>query len=339
MWRLEQVVGEPSSLVRFEIAEAGRQTIGRTVDACFVVDDKSVSRNHGWVEVRGDALVVGDCASRYGTFVNGARVDAETTVREGDVIRFGGQLSGACDFAASRLMDAESAAAADDPYAGASGFHGGDGGDSSDDGREATNKKKQKRTAEYDGRGSGTQTNMNVNEVVSNRAIELLGGEVGSKYPVHPNDHVRGGYIRWIVEQWQQARLKMAANKARLDDAAERGRAAVALKRATDRAERDAIAKDAALADAAAKGALAEEAKRALSEKCEELQDSHELANHLVMSENKKMTEIDESRKKIQALEDENRRLRELTAAAAPPPPPPTRPPISPGFDFGASGL
>jgi len=38
--------------------------------------------------------------------------------------------------------------------------------------------------------GSGTQTNMNVNEVVSNRAIEILGGKKGSKKPVHPNDHV-----------------------------------------------------------------------------------------------------------------------------------------------------
>ena len=38
--------------------------------------------------------------------------------------------------------------------------------------------------------GSGTQTNMNVNEVISNRAIELTGGELGSKTPVHPNDHV-----------------------------------------------------------------------------------------------------------------------------------------------------
>ncbi len=38
--------------------------------------------------------------------------------------------------------------------------------------------------------GSGTQTNMNVNEVISNRAIELLGGELGSKNPVHPNDDV-----------------------------------------------------------------------------------------------------------------------------------------------------
>src|SRR5579863_5870037 len=38
--------------------------------------------------------------------------------------------------------------------------------------------------------GSGTQTNMNVNEVISNRAIELAGGEMGSKNPVHPNDHV-----------------------------------------------------------------------------------------------------------------------------------------------------
>tara|TARA_S200000501_G_scaffold377691_1_gene436992 strand:+ start:1947 stop:3335 length:1389 start_codon:yes stop_codon:yes gene_type:complete len=38
--------------------------------------------------------------------------------------------------------------------------------------------------------GSGTQTNMNVNEVISNRAIEILGGKKGSKKPVHPNDHV-----------------------------------------------------------------------------------------------------------------------------------------------------
>jgi fumarate hydratase class II len=38
--------------------------------------------------------------------------------------------------------------------------------------------------------GSGTQTNMNVNEVISNRAIEIAGGEMGSKKPIHPNDHV-----------------------------------------------------------------------------------------------------------------------------------------------------
>ena len=38
--------------------------------------------------------------------------------------------------------------------------------------------------------GSGTQSNMNANEVISNRAIEILGGEIGSKSPVHPNDHV-----------------------------------------------------------------------------------------------------------------------------------------------------
>ena len=38
--------------------------------------------------------------------------------------------------------------------------------------------------------GSGTQTNMNVNEVISNRAIEILGGKMGSKKPIHPNDHV-----------------------------------------------------------------------------------------------------------------------------------------------------
>ncbi len=41
--------------------------------------------------------------------------------------------------------------------------------------------------------GSGTQSNMNANEVIANRAIELLGGEIGSKDPVHPNDHVNMG--------------------------------------------------------------------------------------------------------------------------------------------------
>ena len=41
--------------------------------------------------------------------------------------------------------------------------------------------------------GSGTQTNMNLNEVLANRAIELMGGERGSKDPVHPNDHVNNG--------------------------------------------------------------------------------------------------------------------------------------------------
>ena len=41
--------------------------------------------------------------------------------------------------------------------------------------------------------GSGTQTNMNANEVISNRAIEMLGGEIGSKKPVHPNDHCNMG--------------------------------------------------------------------------------------------------------------------------------------------------
>tara|TARA_B100000963_G_C22601139_1_gene660287 strand:+ start:486 stop:1874 length:1389 start_codon:yes stop_codon:yes gene_type:complete len=38
--------------------------------------------------------------------------------------------------------------------------------------------------------GSGTQTNMNVNEVIANRAIEMMGGKMGSKKPIHPNDHV-----------------------------------------------------------------------------------------------------------------------------------------------------
>lgn len=41
--------------------------------------------------------------------------------------------------------------------------------------------------------GSGTQTNMNANEVISNRAIELAGGVMGSKKPIHPNDDVNRG--------------------------------------------------------------------------------------------------------------------------------------------------
>ncbi|MFV2038415.1 MAG: lyase family protein, partial [Paracoccaceae bacterium] len=41
--------------------------------------------------------------------------------------------------------------------------------------------------------GSGTQSNMNANEVIANRAIQILGGVVGSKNPVHPNDHVNMG--------------------------------------------------------------------------------------------------------------------------------------------------
>src|SRR5690606_18576142 len=41
--------------------------------------------------------------------------------------------------------------------------------------------------------GSGTSTNMNVNEVIANLAIEALGGQIGSEKPVHPNDHVNKG--------------------------------------------------------------------------------------------------------------------------------------------------
>src|ERR1700685_3024651 len=41
--------------------------------------------------------------------------------------------------------------------------------------------------------GSGTQSNMNVNEVISNRCIQLVGGTLGSQHPVHPNDHVNMG--------------------------------------------------------------------------------------------------------------------------------------------------
>jgi len=48
--------------------------------------------------------------------------------------------------------------------------------------------------------GSGTQSNMNVNEVISNRAIELMGGEMGSKKPVHPNDHVNKSQVGKLLQ-------------------------------------------------------------------------------------------------------------------------------------------
>ena len=47
--------------------------------------------------------------------------------------------------------------------------------------------------------GSGTQTNMNVNEVISNRAIQILGGKLGSKYPVNPNDHVNMSQVKRFI--------------------------------------------------------------------------------------------------------------------------------------------
>ena len=49
--------------------------------------------------------------------------------------------------------------------------------------------------------GSGTQSNMNANEVISNRAIEIMGGTLGSKKPVHPNDDVNKAKAQMIVFQ------------------------------------------------------------------------------------------------------------------------------------------
>jgi len=90
--------------------------------------------------------------------------------------------------------------------------------------------------------GSGTSTNMNANEVIANRAIELLGGVVGSKDPVHPNDHVNAGQssndviptaihvaaYAAIVEDLEPALRKLedalAAKSAELDDVVKIGR-------------------------------------------------------------------------------------------------------------------
>lgn len=80
--------------------------------------------------------------------------------------------------------------------------------------------------------GSGTQSNMNANEVIANRAIALLGGTIGSKSPVHPNDHVNRGqssndtfptamYIA-LVSEWEQTLLPALSRlRATLADKAE----------------------------------------------------------------------------------------------------------------------
>ena len=47
--------------------------------------------------------------------------------------------------------------------------------------------------------GSGTQSNMNCNEVISNRANEMLGSPLGAKTPVHPNDHVNKSQVRLLL--------------------------------------------------------------------------------------------------------------------------------------------
>ncbi len=90
--------------------------------------------------------------------------------------------------------------------------------------------------------GSGTSTNMNTNEVISNRAIEILGGAMGSKTPVHPNDHVNAGQssndtiptaihvsaYRAIAEDLEPALEQLAssleAKAAELDDVVKIGR-------------------------------------------------------------------------------------------------------------------
>ncbi|HMV67169.1 MAG TPA: class II fumarate hydratase [Myxococcota bacterium] len=90
--------------------------------------------------------------------------------------------------------------------------------------------------------GSGTQTNMNVNEVIANRAIELAGGRVGSKDPVHPNDHVNLSQSTndafptamhvaaveaiegWLLPRVRQLRDTLAERSAAFDDIIKIGR-------------------------------------------------------------------------------------------------------------------
>ena len=87
--------------------------------------------------------------------------------------------------------------------------------------------------------GSGTQTNMNVNEVIANRAIELAGGVRGSKHPVHPNDHVNHGQSSNDVFPTAMHVAIVGELRTRLYGAVERLRATLDAKRAAN----DAIVK------------------------------------------------------------------------------------------------
>ena len=78
--------------------------------------------------------------------------------------------------------------------------------------------------------GSGTQSNMNVNEVISNRCIQLVGGTLGSQEPVHPNDHVNMGQSSndtfstpMHIAAYTMATEKTIPALKRLRDATERG--------------------------------------------------------------------------------------------------------------------
>ncbi|MBP0617612.1 class II fumarate hydratase [Jiella mangrovi] len=75
--------------------------------------------------------------------------------------------------------------------------------------------------------GSGTQTNMNVNEVISNRAIEMMGGKMGSKKPVHPNDHVNMSQSSNDVFPTAMHVATVVEAKARLEPALETLRASL----------------------------------------------------------------------------------------------------------------
>ena len=66
--------------------------------------------------------------------------------------------------------------------------------------------------------GSGTQSNMNVNEVISNRAIELMGGQMGSKKPVHPNDHVNKSQVCKMQKASSNANLLLFSSILRLQE-------------------------------------------------------------------------------------------------------------------------
>ena len=96
---------------RFVVGKAGA-TLGRAPDNTIVLADPAVSRQHAVIEVRGGAVLVSDCGSRHGTWVNGQRLNGPQPLRPGDAIEVGDTLLAVTQVFGSSSLPAEAQPAA-----------------------------------------------------------------------------------------------------------------------------------------------------------------------------------------------------------------------------------
>ena len=102
MWLLTQTNPPPDGSKPTIFRLPRRSNASAAKDQPFLIAEKSVSRNHGYVTSDGKTLKVGDGGSKFGTHVDGKKVSSESEVKEGQVIRFGGREDGSADFRASK---------------------------------------------------------------------------------------------------------------------------------------------------------------------------------------------------------------------------------------------